>query len=160
MIQDIFKGTITSSSTKEIHSDTDKSVEHEETKAHGSIMTICGPSRFHDAYRLARLKYTMQGWIVLTSGWDYGDIDTIPTQYKPSPSQLEIEKQVYARKIEMSDAICLLNVDGYLGENSLIHFEMAVDGGKAIYWWEPLNIPSYCVGYIASAMKYRKRKHL
>jgi len=84
------------------------------------IVTLCGSTKFKDEFVKQNLRLTLQGVIVLTIGCDMKSDKEIFE--KLSPEELRLVKAkldvLHFRKIDLSDAIFVLNVGGYIGEST------------------------------------------
>lgn len=103
------------------------------------IVTLCGSTRFMDAFREANLKETLAGKIVLTVGCDTkADSDLLDYM---SPPEWEITKArldaLHLAKIDMSSEVLILNVGGYIGDSTRRELEYAGMRGKTIRFLEP-----------------------
>ena len=77
------------------------------------VITLCGSTRFAKEYALWNLALTLEGHIVLSCavmGHAIGVKFTIMDK--------KVLDQVHIRKIASSDAIFVLNVDGYIGPST------------------------------------------
>ncbi len=79
------------------------------------IITLCGSTKFEEQFHAWNEALTLAGHVVLSLG-------VFPSN-KPdrewyTPEQKEALDLVHLAKIELSDAIILLNVDGYVGSSA------------------------------------------
>lgn len=85
-----------------------------------TVVTLCGSTKFKDAFTKAQLDETLAGNIVLTIGCNMKSDTEIFSGY--SPEQLRVVKArldiLHLHKIAMSDEILVLNVGGYIGEST------------------------------------------
>ena len=94
------------------------------------IVTICGSLRFsHKIQEMAAILELENGWVV----------------FAPIPQTLDKELtdqekgllgDIHKAKIDLSDAIFVVNVDGYLGEAVKDEIAYARDKGKEIFFLE------------------------
>ena len=82
-----------------------------------TIVCLCGSTKFKDAFTKAQLEETLAGKIVLTIGCNMKSDQEIfghmsPKEFASTKRTLD---QLHFRKIEMSDEILILNVNGYIG---------------------------------------------
>ena len=101
-----------------------------------TIVTLCGSTRFNDAFAEAQLNETLAGKIVLTVGcFTHADseifISLSDGQFAETKRQLDA---LHMRKIEISDEILVLNVDNYVGESTSREIAYAYQLGKKIRW--------------------------
>lgn len=103
------------------------------------IVTLCGSTRFKDAFTKAQLDETLAGKIVLTIGCNMRTDADIFSEL--SEEEMERTKKrldwLHMRKIELSDEILVLNVDGYVGESTSREIAYAYIRGLLIRWLEP-----------------------
>lgn len=98
------------------------------------IVCLCGSTRFGEAFRRARLSETLAGNIVLTIGCDTKTDKELWRNIGAKErcgiiNQLE---ELHRRKIEISDEVLVLNVDGYIGNSTRAEIEYAQECGKSI----------------------------
>ena len=99
------------------------------------VITLCGSTRFKDAFIEAQKRLTLEGNIVISVGlfghsgdnevWEGMSEDTL-TKTK------EMLDDMHKRKIDMADEIFVINVGGYFGESTLSEIECANATGKAV----------------------------
>lgn len=105
-----------------------------------SIVTLCGSTRFYREFQEAYYRETMAGQIVLSVGF-----------YPDSAKQAHGEEigctaeqklaldELHKRKIDMSDEILVLNIDGYIGESTRAEIEYAEAMGVAVRYLEDVE---------------------
>lgn len=98
------------------------------------IITLCGSVRFTHAYQLQQLQLSLRGWIVLTVGIDVKKADAFLGMTEDDKKRLD---ELHLRKIDLSDAIMVLNVDGYVGQSTEDEIVYALQHEKRIDWLEP-----------------------
>jgi len=99
------------------------------------VVTLCGSTKFYDAFQLANLKETMEGRIVLSVG------SFMRSEQPPmgcTPEQKDALDELHFDKISMSDEILVLNVDGYVGESTRNEIALAIMLNKPIRWYDEL----------------------
>ena len=95
------------------------------------IVTICGSSRFIKYMFLAHHKLNSDGIMAFLPDLDpYADI---PTESTPFNAEAQVMQDA---KISLSDAILIINVDGYIGESTFHEFKLARKLGKVIEWFD------------------------
>ena len=84
------------------------------------VVTLCGSTKFKDAYIDAQLHETLAGKIVLTIGCNMRDDNELFSELSAGNlRKLKAELDIlHLHKITMSDEILVLNVDGYIGEST------------------------------------------
>lgn len=101
------------------------------------ILTLCGSARFESVWHEANKQLGLLGHISFS-------LMTFPSVENGEKTwYTEAEKQsldlAHLAKIEESDAVVMLNVNGYLGESSLRELEWARIRNKKIYWLYDLD---------------------
>lgn len=101
-----------------------------------TVVTLCGSTRFKDAFVKAQLDETLAGRIVLTIGCAIHSDPELFGHF--SAEELEKTKKqldtLHMRKIEMSDEILVLNVENYVGESTGREIAYAYQKGLKIRW--------------------------
>ena len=103
------------------------------------VVTLCGSTRFKDEFMKVQKELTLKGYIVISVGlfghsgdsevWKNIDEGTL-TKTK------EMLDDMHKRKIDMSDEIFVINVDGYIGDSTKSEIEYAKKTGKKIKYLE------------------------
>ena len=103
------------------------------------VITLCGSTRFKEAFMEAQKRLTLEGNIVISVGlfghsgdnevWENMDEGTL-TKTK------EMLDDMHKRKIDMADEIFVINVDGYIGSSTKSEIEYAKATGKAVRYLE------------------------
>lgn len=95
------------------------------------IMTLCGSTRFKEDFERVNRELTLSGCIVLSVGCFGHSGD------KFTEAQKVMLDDIHKRKIDMSDAIYVINKDGYIGESTKSEILYAIQHGKQIKFMEP-----------------------
>lgn len=117
------------------------SVEHRPqvgSQKRPTIVTLCGSTRFSDAYQKANLEETLAGRIVLTIGCDMRT-DAELFEGKTQDELIEVKQRLddlHLWKVSLSDEVLILNLNGYLGESTARELEYARSLGKKIRFLE------------------------
>ena len=103
------------------------------------VITLCGSTRFKDEFMEAQKRLTLQGNIVISVGlyghagdqevWDGMDEGTLS-------KTKEMLDDMHKRKIDMADAIYVLNKGGYIGDSTRSEIEYAKRTGKGVEYLE------------------------
>lgn len=97
------------------------------------IVTICGSMKFRNEMMMIAEKLELeQRYIVIQC--IYGD-----SSKEYNESEMEILSKLHFEKIKISDAIYVVNVNGYIGEATKKEIEFAKSLNKEILYLEPLN---------------------
>ena len=101
------------------------------------VITLCGSTRFKDEFLKVQKELTLKGNIVISVGlfghsgdnevWEGMPEDTV-TKTK------EMLDDMHKRKIDMADAIFVINVGGYIGSSTRSEIEYAKAHGRKIYY--------------------------
>lgn len=97
------------------------------------VITLCGSTRFKDAFFDVFKRLTLEGNIVLLPGIYAHSGDKEAWE----PGRKEILDDMHRRKIDMSDAIFVVNVGGYVGESTRAEIDYARRNGREIRYLEP-----------------------
>lgn len=103
------------------------------------VITLCGSTRFKDAFMEVQKRLTLEGNIVISVGlfghsgdqevWDGMDEGTLS-------KTKEMLDDMHKRKIDMADSIYVINVGGYIGESTRSEIEYAKAHGKEVSYLE------------------------
>lgn len=106
------------------------------------VITLCGSTRFKEAFMQAQKKLTLEGNIVISVGlfghcgdnevWEGMAEDTL-TQTKAMLDDM------HKRKIDMADEIFVINVGGYIGCSTRSEIEYAHITGKPVRFLEQME---------------------
>ena len=96
------------------------------------VITLCGSTRFRDAFLEAQKKLTLEGNIVISVGLfgHSGDGEAWMAGTK------EMLDDMHKRKIDMADEIFVINVGGYIGTSTRSEIEYAHATGKPVRYLE------------------------
>lgn len=99
--------------------------------------TLCGSSRFPDAFHLVNMHLSMLGHIVISLGL-FGHADQpVGAKFLTSDGDEATKEkvtldQLHFRKIDKSDAIFVINPGGYIGSSTRREIEYAKSQGKDV----------------------------
>ena len=97
------------------------------------IVTICGSSKFKDEIMKAAHDFTLQGHLVfMPCVFEHTDDEELTREDKVRLDNTHREK------ITMSDAIFVINKDGYIGESTFGEIDWADRMKKKIYFLEEI----------------------
>lgn len=101
------------------------------------IVTLCGSTRFGEQFAAAQKKLTLAGYIVL----NVGEYTRALTGQSPQEAFGDDAKarldDLHKRKIDISDWVYVINVDGYIGESTRSEIEYAKIIGTPISYLIP-----------------------
>ena len=96
------------------------------------VVTICGSMRFStEMQRVARDLEKKHGWCVIQCVYDVEKQET-------TIEELEKIVNAHYKKIDISDAIYVVNVGGYIGSSTQNEIDYAVSKGKDVYYLEKI----------------------
>lgn len=98
------------------------------------IVTLCGSTRFTEQFDEISMKFTLNGWIVLSIG-SHRKSDS---DFDISESQFLMLEKMHQKKIDMSDLVFIINYNGYMGAGTKKEIWYAQQKGKKIDYLEPL----------------------
>lgn len=93
------------------------------------IITLCGSLRFKKEMMQVAEKLALSGECVLTPVYPTSD-NSVRTE-----EQLTKLREAHFKKIELSDAIFVVNVNNYIGESTKLEIEYAKKLGKEILYY-------------------------
>jgi hypothetical protein len=109
-------------------------------------ITLCGSSRFPEAFGLANMHLSLMGHVVIGLGM-YGHSDEprgarflTSDGDEKTPEKKGLDR-LHLVKIDISDSIYVVNVGGYVGESTRREIAHARSAGKAVEWMFPDAIP-------------------
>ena len=96
------------------------------------VITLCGSTRFKDAFIEAQKRLTLEGNIVISVGlFGHSGDDEVWTE--GTKAMLD---DMHLRKIDMADEIYVINVGGYIGSSTRREIEYAKTTGKPVRYLE------------------------
>ena len=102
------------------------------------VITLCGSTRFKDAFIETQKHLTLEGNIVISVGL-FGHSGDDEVWMEGTKEMLD---DMHKRKIDMADEIYVINVGGYIGSSTRSEIEYATVTGKAVrYLEESVGIP-------------------
>ncbi len=94
------------------------------------VITLCGSTRFKEDFERVNKELTLAGNIVISVGC-FGHAGDVFTD-----EQKVMLDDIHKRKIDMADAIYVINKDGYIGESTKSEIQYAARLGKHIVFME------------------------
>ena len=107
------------------------------------VITLCGSTRFPQAFDLANMHLSMQGHVVIALGcFGHADLPLGAKFLTSDGDETTPEKQaldsLHFRKIDLSDEIFVINVGGYIGSSTKREIAYAEAHGKIVrFMFEP-----------------------
>jgi hypothetical protein len=94
------------------------------------VITLCGSTKFKYQFRKAEAALTLSGHIVLSVGF-FEQSDGIEIT-EEQESRL---KELHFRKIDMSDEIFVIDVNGYIGDSTRAEIDYANQHDKKVRYY-------------------------
>ncbi len=115
------------------------------------VITLCGSTRFPDAFALATMHLSLMGHIVIPLGMlGHADEPRGARFLTSDGDETTPEKQgldeLHFRRIDLSDGIFVVNVGGYVGSSTRREILYAGGQGKAVEWMFPDALPDWYDG--------------
>ena len=111
------------------------------------VITLCGSTRFKDAFLAEQKRLTLEGNIVISVGlfghsgdnevWEGMSEDWEGMSEDTLTRTKEMLDDMHKRKIDMADEIFVINVGGYIGSSTRSEIEYAEATGKTVRYLEP-----------------------
>ncbi len=102
-----------------------------------TIVCLCGSTRFHKEFVEANREETLAGKIVLSVGFfPHAQEEIHGRKVNITAEQKEMLDALHKRKIDLSDEILVINVEGYIGESTRSEIEYARLKGKPTRYLE------------------------
>lgn len=108
------------------------------------IITLCGSSRFPEAFHIANLHYSLKGYVVISLGC-FGHADEpkgskfLTSDGNEQTKEKQNLDQLHFQKIQIADEILVVNVGGYIGNSTKREIQHAKDLGKIVNYMFPLE---------------------
>lgn len=97
------------------------------------IITLCGSLKFKNEMMIVAEKLALEGNCVLTPVYPVLD------NYVRTDEQMQCLKEAHFKKIELSDAILVVNVEDYIGNSTKLEIEYAKGLGKEVMYYSDLG---------------------
>lgn len=105
------------------------------------IITLCGSTKFKEQFERANAWLTLQGNIVLSVAF-FEQNEGLDLTWE----QANRLGQLHFRKIDLSDEILVIDVDGYIGDSTRDEITYALEKGKAVRYYSNGEIPANIFG--------------
>lgn len=102
------------------------------TTALPEVVTLCGSSRFREAFEREQQRLTLEGRIVISLGvFERPEVPDVASGASVNLGEL------HKRKIDLSQRIHVVNVGGYIGSSTRGEIRYAQRHGIAVTYMEP-----------------------
>ena len=95
------------------------------------IITLCGSIKFKEEFTKVQEKLALEGNIILTPNF----FNSMKKEDIKEETKEMLDK-MHKQKIDMSDEIFVINVEGYIGESTRNEIEYAKAKGKKVSYLE------------------------
>jgi RimJ/RimL family protein N-acetyltransferase/uncharacterized protein YkuJ len=109
------------------------------------VITLCGSTKFKKQFEQANAYLTLQGNIVISLAFFEQSEGFEITQ-----EQAELFERLHFRKIDMSDEIFVIDVDGYIGSSTKKEIKYAKEKGKTVRFYSKSGITNDFVSSVFS----------
>ena len=119
-----------------------QATEGREDVSRPTVTTLCGSTRFPDAFALANMHLSLMGRVVIGLGMQGHADEPRGARFLTNdgddntPEKRGLD-ELHFRKIDLSDGIYVVNVGGYVGSSTRREIAYAVDHGKTVEWMFP-----------------------
>ncbi len=96
------------------------------------IITLCGSLKFQKEMMIVAEKMALEGYCILTP------VYPVLENMKATEEQLIKLKEAHFKRIELSDAILVVNINNYIGESTNLEIDYAKKLGKEIIYYTDL----------------------
>ena len=97
------------------------------------VITLCGSTRFMDIFHQVEHDLTLKGNIVLSV-----EVFEKMTGEELSEEQIELLNDIHRKKIDISDAILVIDMHGYIGDATKAEIEYAESLGKEVLYFSKI----------------------
>lgn len=99
------------------------------------IITLCGSTKFKKQFEEANAYLTLMGNIVISLGFFEQSEGFEITQ-----EQAELFQKIHYEKINLSDEIFVIDVEGYIGNSTRNEINYAIEKGKTVRYYSQSEI--------------------
>ena len=96
------------------------------------IITLCGSLKFQKEMMIVAEKMALEGYCILTP------VYPVLENMKATEEQLIKLKEAHFKRIELSDAILVVNINNYIGDSTKLEIDYAKKLGKEIIYYTDL----------------------
>lgn len=94
------------------------------------VITVCGSLKFKEIMQEEAEKLALNGYCVLTPIFPFNKDLKVKKKY------LDSFKKAHFKRIELSDAIYVVNKDSYIGDSTKLEIDYATKLNKEIMYYE------------------------
>ena len=113
------------------------------------IICLCGSTKFTAVFNQVNRDLTLAGYIVLSVGCHVHSDEELGV----TAGQKAALDELHKRKIDLADAVLVLNVDHYIGASTKGEVEYASRIGKRVgYLWAEMTQPQKQLGQLVAEL--------
>ena len=122
-------------------------VQYKKMSEKPTVTTLCGSTRFPEAFALATMHLSLQGRIVIGLGM-YGHADQpqgaryLTSDGDESTDMKQTLDELHLRRIDLGDGIYVINVGGYIGSSTKREIAYAHKHNKQVEFMFPDTKPT------------------
>jgi hypothetical protein len=98
------------------------------------VITLCGSTRFKEEYETVNRILELNDWAVLTVASYYHREKNRSLRKWIEGNKLKLDR-LHLAKIDMSQAIVVIDVGGYIGKSTRSEISHARQRNKLVYYW-------------------------
>lgn len=114
------------------------------------VITLCGSTRFYKTFDYVCYQLTLNDWAVFTIG----------TMMNKDSELKEVDKKtkdlfdkLHREKILMSEAIFVVDPNGYTGEQTKAEIDFAIENGRDVYWYSKGDLAKLAIDTLTTLNK-------
>ena len=92
------------------------------------IVTLCGSLKFQKEMMTVAEKLALEGYCIITP------VYSVSEKIEITKEQLIKLKDAHFKRIELSDAILVVNINNYIGESTNLEIDYTKKGKEIIYY--------------------------
>lgn len=96
------------------------------------VITLCGSTKFKSDFERVNRDLTMLGILVISLGV-FGHADMPDANWDDGNLKVMLDN-LHLRKIDLADAICVVDPGGYIGSSTKNEIAYAEQRGKPVYY--------------------------
>lgn len=97
------------------------------------VITLCGSTKFKREFEEVNKQLTLAGNVVISVGFFEQSEGIVITK-----EQEQLFEEIHRKKIDLSDEIVVIDVDGYIGSSTKKEIAYAKETGKGIQYYSIL----------------------
>ena len=98
------------------------------------VITLCGSMKFQSDMMAIAQKMALEGNCILTPTY------SVLKNIEYTPEQIAKLKEAHFKRIEMSDAILIVDINNYIGDSTRLEIDYAKKLGKELIYYSDLEL--------------------